>query len=284
VVLANGGNYSGADVNWVHSVHTVWPVRDDGAPLLRRVFNRVKKWDARVRERGALRSARLLVANSSKTARDLTSTLGIPSEKVVIIPFGSDPWLPSKENPGEGSRLAFIGALGWDRNKGLDIVLEALSLLIEQGDERTTLLVAGPGTMAPWRQMAGRLGLESRVTFLGMVDDVPALLRNVDLLVSPARYEAYGLAIQEALVAGVPALMSATAGIASSVETAIPSLIVSEHEDPKTWAAAIRHAMRDLPSLRSSVAKLGASLAQRSWQDMAADLVREAEIRAAVRR
>src|SRR4029453_583593 len=90
VVPANGGNYAGADVNWVHSVHTVWPVRDHGAPLLRRVFNRVKKWDARVRERAALRTASLLVANSSKTARDLTSALGIPSEKVVTIPFGSD--------------------------------------------------------------------------------------------------------------------------------------------------------------------------------------------------
>ena len=130
-------------------VHHVWPVRDEGAPAHRRIFNRLKKWDARRREAAAIPSARLLIANSPRTADDLVTALGVARERIATIQFGADgPTVPQRPRP-EGMRLAFVGALGWDRNKGLDRALEALALLVKRGDERTTLVVAGPGTVAP---------------------------------------------------------------------------------------------------------------------------------------
>jgi len=279
IVVANGGNYPRSNVNWVHSIHAVWPVRDEGAPLSRRLFNRAKKWDARVRESRAFHGAELLIANSPKTAMELVSVAQVPSERVVTIGFGSDPAQRAEARSAEGIRLAFVGALGWDRNKGLDIALEALRLLTTTLGEKTTLLVAGPGAVGPWVRRSVELGLAHRVTFLGMVEDVPALLRRVDLLISPVRYEAYGLAIQEALVAGTPALVSGAAGIAPRIREVLPQLVVSEQENPKAWARAIEDAARNLQSVRDRVARLGEELARRSWEQMAAEIVSEIEAR-----
>jgi glycosyltransferase involved in cell wall biosynthesis len=281
IVLANGGNYPHAFVNWVHSVHAVWPVRDEGAPLFRKAFNRMKKWDARQRERRALRSAELLLANSERTERDLVDALGVARERIRIVRFGADVADgPSEPNLGE-LRIGFIGALGWDRNKGLDVVLETLRVLRDRYAIPAMVIVAGAGSLAPWVQVARSLGLEHRVRFLGMVEDVPALLRGLDLLLSPVHYEAYGLAIQEALVAGVPAIISSAAGIASLVRQGFPQLVITEGSSVETWAAAVASASRDLSALRSGVAKFGASLAERSWEAMAQEIVQLVEGRVA---
>jgi glycosyltransferase involved in cell wall biosynthesis len=127
--------------------------------------------------------------------------------------------------------------------------------------------------------MARQKGVESRVTFLGYIDDVPCLLREIDLLISPVRYEAYGLAIQEALVAGVPALVSGCAGIAPTIGATLPELVVSENENPEAWATAISHVLRNGNNLEQRVGKLGERFARRSWRAMAEDIVDEVERR-----
>ena len=103
--------------------------------------------------------------------------------------------------------------------------------------------------------------------------------RDVDLLVSPVRYEAYGLAIQEALVAGVPALVSANAGITSILRPVLPQLIVPDEADAQAWAAVIDRSARDIETLKTAVAVLGASLSKRSWDEMAAEIVNEVNAR-----
>ena len=50
--------------------------------------------------------------------------------------------------------------------------------------------------------------LEGRVRFLGFRRDMPAVFAACDLLIHPARYEAYGLAVHEALCRGLPALVT----------------------------------------------------------------------------
>jgi len=279
IVLANGGNYRHAGVNWVHSVHAVWPVCDDDAPVHRRLVNRLKKADARRRERTAVGAASVVIANSERTADDLTRALGVSPDRIAVVRFGSDPAVPSDADTAGSERLVFVGALGWDRNKGLDVALQALQLLVRGGDEKTTLTVAGPGTVEPWVAMTRRLGLEGRVHFVGAIDDVPALLRTADLLVSPVRYEAYGLAIQEALVHGVPALVSANAGIVPLLRASAPQLVVPDGSGPAVWAEAIAAASRNSSQLRSVVAQLGANLAQRTWTAMASELVEQVDRR-----
>jgi UDP-glucose:(heptosyl)LPS alpha-1,3-glucosyltransferase len=103
------------------------------------------------------------------------------------------------------------------RHKGLDRTLRAMAQLPPGWRQRARLAVAGAGAAAPFRRLAARLSLDGQVRFLGARDDVPELLSAADLLVHPARREAAGLVLLEAMVAGLPVLTTAVCGHAPLV-------------------------------------------------------------------
>jgi glycosyltransferase involved in cell wall biosynthesis len=278
VVLANGGNHPDARVNWVHSVHAAWSTRNEGAPAWRRALAGATKSYARRDERLALAHAELVIANSAKTADDLRSRLGIPAERIEVIYFGAEPRRGPSPAGVARHRIAFAGALGWDRNKGLDIALEAFALSLPRLDPRYRLLVAGWGASAPWQRMAERLGLAERVEFLGFVGDLRALLSEVDLLISPVRYEAYGLAVHEALVEAVPVLVTANAGVAERMRS-VPGFLVPQEQTATGWSERMVELLANLAVARTHAEELAEQLGRRSWAEMAADLVTVVEAR-----
>jgi glycosyltransferase involved in cell wall biosynthesis len=217
-----------------------------------------------------------VIANSQKTADDLSAALRVPPSKIAIVRLGADP-VSGSGPQGRSLRLGFVGALGWDSNKGLDTALAALARLTDGDERRYRLVVAGFGSSRQWEKVSRALGVSNRVEFVGFTRDVVALFRTVDLVISPVRYEAYGLAIQEALIAGVPALISADAGIAPFLRETVPSLLVEEKNNPDAWAMAIRLALKNLDALRAGVAVLATKMAARSWREMASDLVEAVE-------
>jgi glycosyltransferase involved in cell wall biosynthesis len=240
--IANGGNMAGADVNWVHSVHHAWPCSDAGAPVWFRVKNHATKAWARARERRAIRSAAAVVTNSRRTTREVIETIGLRPDLVHTIYLGSDrAWAPPSAEAREAARLrwragdrplvAFIGALGHDTNKGIDLLLEAWARLRAAG-RPGSLVVAGPGHTGRWRQRAAGMG--DSVRFVGHLDDVGGLLDAADVLVSPVRYEAYGLAAHEAFCRGVPVIITASAGIVERLPGDLADLLLP---DPPTAAA-----------------------------------------------
>src|SRR5439155_22053730 len=117
--------------------------------------------------------------------------------------------------PPERPIVIFVGAIGYDNNKGLDILLSAWGRLCSNPQWDADLFIVGEGRALPaWRAMVRRSDFRERIRFLGFTDEVAKLLAAADLLVSPVRYESYGLNVQEALSRGVPAIVSANAGIA----------------------------------------------------------------------
>jgi N-acetyl-alpha-D-glucosaminyl L-malate synthase BshA len=76
------------------------------------------------------------------------------------------------------------------------------------------LLFVGEGEeMAPARAMVEQKGLRQRVKFLGMVYDVPAILRNADFLIISSKYESFCLAALEAMACGVPVIAPLVGGL-----------------------------------------------------------------------
>ncbi len=235
-VLANGGNMAGADVNWVHSVHHAWPCSDAQAPAWFRVKNRATRAWARVRELRAVRSAGAVVTNSRRTTNDVVTMLGVPPERVHTVYLGSDgDWIPptaaerraARERWDAGDRplVAFIGALGHDTNKGIDLLLDAWCRLRAAG-WTASLVVAGPGHRERWRRRASAMG--GSVRFVGHIDNIGTLLAAADVLVSPVRYEAYGLAAHEALCRGVPVIITASAGIVERLPADLADLLLPD--------------------------------------------------------
>jgi glycosyltransferase involved in cell wall biosynthesis len=290
-VIVNGGNCRWADVNWVHMVHHRPTLRDEGAPLAKRALNRLVQKANRSGERAALAMSRLVVANSEKTRRELVELLSLDPESIHVVPLGTDPTTFGKVTLEERTAarqrwqvlegrpaVVFVGALGYDRNKGFDTLLRAWRRLCSNPQWKGLLLAAGAGRLAFWEREARRLGVEARVRLLGPIDAVPDLLAAADMLVSPTRYDAYGLAVHEALCRGIPAIVSRAAGISERYPPDLDGLLVTDPEDSEELAHRMEAAFLRNAELASPVERVGSALRAWSWRDMAAEIVRLAEL------
>jgi glycosyltransferase involved in cell wall biosynthesis len=132
-----------------------------------------------------------------------------PGARFVVAPTGFDP--PAAPTwTGGGGYLAWLGRYDIG-HKGLDLVLEALSLLPPDG--RPTVAMHGidwPDSAAVVRALAQRIGVSDHVTVEGPIfgDAKARFLERSDGFLHAARWESYGLAILENLTAGVPCLVS----------------------------------------------------------------------------
>ena len=103
------------------------------------------------------------------------------------------------------------------RTKGVDRSIAAFASLPDEFRDKARLIVAGRGKERPLLKLARRLGIDDRVKLLGARDDVPDLLLAADLMIHPARNEAAGSVLIEALAAGLPVLCSGNCGFADHV-------------------------------------------------------------------
>jgi glycosyltransferase involved in cell wall biosynthesis len=277
ILLGNGGNAANADINWVHSVHHAWPCADEGAPAWFRAKNRLFKAWSRGREAAAARGARLIVANSCRTKQDLISTLGIDKARIHVVYPGSLPsWEPASSGARANARapwrrderplVVMIGAISLDVNKGLDTVLAAWRLLHAGGRWDADLVVAGPGHVGHWRRIAADL---PSVRFTGHIDNAGELLDAADLLVSPVRYEAYGLAVHEALSRGVPVLVSRDAGVVERFPAGFEAMVLDAPRESDRLAARLEAWRSDIAGWRQRVEPLGREFRARTMEMMA---------------
>jgi 1,2-diacylglycerol 3-alpha-glucosyltransferase len=107
--------------------------------------------------------------------------------------------LPDKQT------ILFVGRL--DREKNIDVLLDALSRLKEKYDFHA--VIAGKGKeMESLMDQARELDLSSRVTFTGFVsdEDLRVLYNAADIFVMPGTAELQSLVTMEAMATGVPVI------------------------------------------------------------------------------
>jgi glycosyltransferase involved in cell wall biosynthesis len=96
-------------------------------------------------------------------------------------------------------------------------------------------------------------------------------------LVHPARYEAYGLGVHEAICRGIPAIVGARAGVAELYPDELRGLLIENVEDAREIADRIHRWRSDAAMIAEKVRPFSERLRSRSWDDMAAELVRVAD-------
>lgn len=134
--------------------------------------------------------------------------------------------------------LLFVGS-DFSR-KGLDRAIRGLGYLQRSCPERRfRLLVAGQGRVGRLGLLARRQQVQEQVIFLGGRDDISDLMLAADVLVHPARSEAAGIVLLEALVAGLPAVVTDVCGYANHIETAGAGLLLSAPFDQSALDAAL---------------------------------------------
>ena len=283
-VIVNGGNCDWNDVNWVHYVHAAYRA-PAATNIAWRTKNALAYFIALKNERQSLRLARLVIANSNRTRDDLIRHVGVDSSRIRTIYYGCDahpqPATTDERTaarsqlgwPADRPVVAFIGALG-DRRKGFDIVFAAWTKLCKSSSWDADLAIVGVGAeMLIWQQRAADAGLASRFRFLGFRRDVPDILRASDVLVAPTRYEAYGLGVQEALSAALPAIVSAEAGVAERYPAELSELLLPDAEDATDLANRLERWREQPNKFQRQFASLSQTLRARTWDVMSAEIL-----------
>lgn len=292
VTLANGGNFAGR-ATWLHYVHAAYRPEVAAGPL-RRAISAASRWMAMRDERRVASRAEVVIANSELTARHAVELLAADPAAVHVVYYGADPerFRPASDAERREARralgvegdvpvLAFVGALG-DRRKGFDTLFAALaSLAANEPGWDGVLLVAGAGGELPaWKARAAKGGLERRIRFLGFQDDVRRVLRAADAVVAPTRYEPFGLAVQEALCCGIPAIVSRGAGVAERIPAPLDALLLADADDAQELARRLLAWRGAMEAHRAAALELSAVLRAWTWDRMAArivDIVEEAQ-------
>ena len=282
--VVNGGNCRVAAANWVHYLHAAYEPSVAGSfgQRAKSVFARRRDLAA---EHTALRDARVVISNSRRTKRDVVERLQIPEDRVHVIYYGSDPIrfshvdartrLAAKRTFGfstDRPLIGFVGALG-DRRKAFDMLFDAFAALSRVPEWDADLVVVGTGAELPsWKARAQDANLDGRIHFLGFRADVPDVMAAFDALVHPARYEAYGLSVHEALCRGVPALVSRSAGVAEHYPTTVAELLIANPDDRAELAERLLNWRRGMERFRELVLPISETLRARSWDSMAREI------------
>jgi glycosyltransferase involved in cell wall biosynthesis len=193
-----------------------------------------------------------LICNAPDLVRYVTEG-GWPASKVFLIPnFASVPDAPPLDRaqfgtPKEAPLALALGRL--HRGKGLDVLIRASALIPNlfvwiagEGPERTKL-----------ENLARRLGIASRVKFLGWREDRAALYRAANLCVYPSRVEPFGNVVVEAWSCGVPIVTTASTGPAWLVRKD-EDAILTPVDDVEALAAGMRKLLSSKPLAERLVA------------------------------
>lgn len=249
--LARAIRSSDADLVHTHLVHAdVYGALTPGAPVVSSKHNpdpfRAGVW--RYAERALSRRARRVIAISDAVRRFSVEVVGLPAGKVELVHYGLDalpePW---GANPplaiADGSPLLLCVAR-LAPQKGVDTAIRALPKVAD-----ATLLVLGEGPeRAALENLARELGVAGRVLMPGRVGDVAALYRRADVVVHPARWEGFGLAMLEGMLAGKP-VVAARAGSAPELVVDGVTGALFPPDDVDALAAAVLRALDDAGTL-----------------------------------
>lgn len=227
-----GGRPRAAGTTWVATVHNPLPRR---RLAVARAMDRVAAW-------WALGQMDRVIA-VSESVRSVT-----PARGAVVIPNGLPAWRleaaddPSWRPPAPGEPFVFAWAGRLVPSKGVDHILEALSLL--EGERPHEVRIAGDGPEL--EGLAARvetLGLGDRVRFLGWVEDVRAVWTASHAAVFASHQEAFSYAVLEAMACARPVIVTAGTGCEELVRGGA-GLVVPAGDVP-ALAAAMRAILRE---------------------------------------
>jgi glycosyltransferase involved in cell wall biosynthesis len=228
-------------------------------------------------ERGLCAAVDHVVATCTDEVFELRR-LGLPSDRVSIVPCGVDtavftPDGPVAERSGR-PRLLVLGRLV--ERKGQEDAVRALAAV----PDAELVVVGGPPTelrdtdpeVTRLRRIADEVGVGDRLVFTGAVsrDDVPGWIRSADVVLAVPWYEPFGITPLEAMACGRPVVATAVGGLVDSVADGVTGDLVPPR-DPAALGAALAALLAD-DDRRTAYGAAGVLRARRyRWSRVVAD-------------
>jgi glycosyltransferase involved in cell wall biosynthesis len=218
-------------------------------------------------KRALLASAQGFVV-PGRAAADYLRSLGVPPERITVAPNAVDPGLfRATPRPPTNGRPRVLSVARLSVEKGVDVLVRAVDGL----DADVVLAGSGPEE-SRLRSLAG-----PNVRFLGNVerDDLPALYASADVAVVPSRSDTWGMALNEAALAGLPLVATEVVGAAADLIEEGKNGFRVPPDDVEALHAAIARILAD-DDLRAAMARRSAEIAARFTPETWAERVVEA--------
>lgn len=136
--------------------------------------------------------------------KEYLEAYGVSEQKIVLSyllrrDFPKELTLPPLSK--EKIKIAFVGRL--EKQKSPWSFLKMASILLKQFPDRWNFTIVGDGSYEEFsRRYAKNLGIDSKIKYLGQVEDMQSFYQEIDLIVLPSENEGIALVIYEALSAG----------------------------------------------------------------------------------
>jgi glycosyltransferase involved in cell wall biosynthesis len=166
-----------------------------------------------------------LVTVSESSKRDIVAQMGVPAERLHIVPVGVDPEIfrPMPEIARVRGRVMTTTSSDVPM-KGLAPLLEAIAKVRTERDDVELVIIGKPKDRSTIPALIERLGLGKTVRFVSGVttERIVELYAEAEVAAVPSLYEGFSLPAVEAMACGVP-LVATTGG-------ALPEVVGTDGE------------------------------------------------------
>ncbi len=220
----------------------------------------------------AARRAHAVIAGTAFAAREIDRFLGLSSERVHIVPYGST--APTADGDASARELLvlFVGSL-FNRRRIPELLAGFAATAARVPSSR--LVLAGDNRTEPRIDpiaIATRLGIADRVTWTGYVtdDELDALYRRARVFVFLSDYEGFGMTPLEAIAHGVPPVLLDTDVMREVYGDAASYVSL----DPSSIADTLERLLTDDDAQREALARACRRLEMYSWDRAAETTIR----------
>jgi glycosyltransferase involved in cell wall biosynthesis len=182
--------------------------------------------------RNAAATCDVIFVNSAYTGRDVTATLGVPSERIRVAHPAPKP-IFQPDGPAADLQAPYILTVATlEPRKNLEVLVEAHRLL---GNDMQLAVVGAAG----WGEQPLLEG--PGIIRLGYVsdDELARLYRGAAVVAYPSRFEGFGIPVIEAMACGAPVVVSAHESLD---EASGEAALRADPDSPEAFAAAIEQA------------------------------------------
>lgn len=202
----------------------------------------------------------------SQFTHDLASNFGVHATDSVILPLGADDQAYYPDLPVDDFRATLklqgkqviltVGQVS--QRKAQDIVIRAMPEILNHVPNAVYLIVGLPTLQQQFSDLAAGLGVAKQVYFAGIAkqEDLPLYYNLADIFVLVSRQsrddevEGFGIAVVEAALCGLPAVVSEHTGLVEAILPGETGLVVPQ-ESPLKTAEAILKILSDEPLRKS---------------------------------
>lgn len=229
----------------------------------------------------------LVMAVSTLVKEELLKIYQIPESKTLVIhpgvsvdrflafdPERSRRQIRQRYNVSSNDVVVLFVGMNFEI-KRLGLVIQGVGELVKKDGRfsKVKLLIAGKGNTNKYLTLARDLGIADRVTFIGVTHEVEKYYLASDIFVMPSRFDTFGLAVLEAMMAKLPVIITQRVGARDLVESGVQGFVLTHDPSPSDVAEKLAVLMEK--ERRLTMGKNAHEIALQYTWDRTADQVRE---------